>query len=131
MGGRTTRRRFLKQSLVVGGLAGRSTAELSSTVRATRDGGGRGTTGTEPEGTEWPVRTGGPIHAGPAVVDGTAYVGKVYALDAETGEVRDGDWPVWVGKLTESSPVAVHGTVYVGNYDREVHSLDAETGEIR
>ena len=62
-----------------------------------------------------------------AIVDGVVYVGsydgKVYALDAETGELV---WSYDTDDSVFSSPAAVDGVVYIGSDDGHVCALDAK-----
>jgi outer membrane protein assembly factor BamB len=52
--------------------------------------------------------------------------GKVYALDAESGEPR---WnPFETGKEVWSPPVLHAGTLFVTSFDRRLYAVDAETG---
>lgn len=84
--------------------------------------------------------TFGVVAGPPAVEGGTVYVGtergRVYALDATTGEE---EWRVEVGTVTATPTVAggessdsVDGpTVYVGSHDHHVYALDARDGTER
>ena len=78
------------------------------------------------------------VHASPAVVDGSVYIGSwdsfLYALDAGTGRVR---WTFEAGhdpaihnqEGFQSSPAVVDGVVYVGCRDAHVYAIDAATGK--
>ena len=90
-----------------------------------------GPSGILPQGTlKWVFSTGGPIHSSPAVADGTVYVGsrdgKLYALDAATGDKR---WEYKTGSWVESSPAIVNGVVYIGSNDHRLYALSADSGE--
>lgn len=77
----------------------------------------------------WNFTTGFPVYSSPAVVDGTVYVGswdgKVYALDARTGEEV---WTFDTGTAISSSPAVHHGVVFVGAGDGMVYALNGRTG---
>ena len=86
---------------------------------------------TTPQGVvEWAFATDGAIHSSPAVANGTVYFGsrdgKLYALDAASGEKR---WQYQTGSWVDSSPAVVGGIVYVGSNDGNLYALDANTGE--
>lgn len=81
----------------------------------------------------WRFETDRPVVATPVVVEGTAYVGTVdgrlYALDAESGEV---EWDVTLPDGV-STPAVVEGTVYVGTgsaRDGRLAALDADSGTV-
>ncbi|HOE10693.1 MAG TPA: PQQ-binding-like beta-propeller repeat protein [bacterium] len=66
------------------------------------------------------------------VADGIAYFGssvdnKVYALDAETGEIR---WTRFTDGPVRLAPSISNGNVYVGSDDGYVYCLSAQNGEI-
>ncbi|MDQ3044889.1 MAG: PQQ-binding-like beta-propeller repeat protein, partial [Chloroflexota bacterium] len=80
----------------------------------------------------WRVDTEGEIYSSPAVVDGVLYIGSknglLYAIDAESGEVR---WQASIGQyIVRASPAVVDGTVYVPS-GFFLYALDAENGEER
>jgi outer membrane protein assembly factor BamB len=79
----------------------------------------------------WRDRTGNAVLSSPAVVDGTVYVGstdgKVYALDAATGQVR---WAYPTDGAIHSSPAVADGAVYVGSNDDDIYAINAVTGRI-
>lgn len=90
----------------------------------------------------WRFETGDRVLSSPAVVDGVVYIGsddgKVYALDALTGEElwsfdrgprveAFGGRPVW----DKSSPAVADGILYIGGAQGHVYALDAATGEQR
>jgi len=68
------------------------------------------------------------IRTGPAVVEGTVYVGAedgtVYAVDAGDGSEQ---WTASVGG-TVTTPTVVSGTVYIGDGLGTMHALDASDG---
>lgn len=92
---------------------------------------------------QWSTETSDGIFTPPTVTGGTVYVGswdgRVYALDAATGEVKDGNWPFTIEEnITDSSPAVANGTVYIGSthggtepFKGYVYALDADTGELR
>lgn len=93
--------------------------------------GAAGTSNATPQGiVEWAFATDGAIHSSPAVANGTVYFGsrdgKLYALDAASGEKR---WQYQTGSWVDSSPAVVGGIVYVGSNDGNLYALDANTGE--
>jgi outer membrane protein assembly factor BamB len=65
----------------------------------------------------------------PVVVNGGVYFGSgdgnLYALDAETGELR---WKFQTGDVVHSSPAFDSGTLYVGSWDSYLYAVDAATG---
>jgi outer membrane protein assembly factor BamB len=65
----------------------------------------------------------------PAVVGGSVFFGSgdgnVYAVDAETGQVR---WKFATGNVVHSSPAVVDGTVFVGSWDTFLYAIDAQSG---
>ena len=79
---------------------------------------------------KWSFAAGDAIHSSAAVVNGTVYFGsrngKVYALDAETGQER---WEFQTGSRVDSSPAVVGGIVYVGSNDGFLYALDASSGK--
>jgi outer membrane protein assembly factor BamB len=80
---------------------------------------------------KWSFATGSAIHSSPALADGTVYFGsrdgKLYAVDAATGEKR---WEFQTGSWVESTPAIVGGIVYFGSNDGALYALDAENGEM-
>ncbi len=89
----------------------------------------------------WSYPVKGPINTRPTVADGTVYFGsddgKVYALDADTGNLR-WSYPTTAGPVdsspagpVDSSPAVADGTVYFGGGDSTVYALDADTGNLR
>jgi outer membrane protein assembly factor BamB len=86
----------------------------------------------------WKFPTKDVVHASPAVVGGTVYIGSwdsyLYAIDAVTGQLRwsfkTGEDPVIHNQVGfQSSPAVVDGTVYVGCRDAHVYAVDAATGK--
>jgi outer membrane protein assembly factor BamB len=79
---------------------------------------------------KWTFPTGDSIHSSPAVANGMVYIGsrdgKLYALDAETGEKR---WEFQTRSWVESSPTVANDVVYFGSNDGKLYALDAHTGE--
>ncbi len=79
----------------------------------------------------WAYETQGAISGSPAVAGGMLYVGsldgKLYALDARTGEFR---WSFATGGQIWSSPAIANGIVYFGSYDHIVYALNATTGAL-
>lgn len=55
-------------------------------------------------------------------------VGKVYAVDAETGEQ---EWNVTTNDDVTSGIVVVDGTLYATSEDQTLYAINAETGEIK
>jgi eukaryotic-like serine/threonine-protein kinase len=68
----------------------------------------------------------------PTVVDGVVYFGsgdgKVYAVDAASGELR---WSFATGDVVHASPAVAGGVVYVGSWDGDFYAIDAATGKER
>ncbi len=67
-----------------------------------------------------------------AIADGTIYFGssvtdQVYAVDAESGEVR---WTFTAEGPVRFAPTVVAGRVYFGSDDGYVYCLDADNGQI-
>ena len=82
--------------------------------------------------TLWIYNTGSSIRwSSPAIVDNELFTGalngKVYCLDAETGNLK---WIFQIGGAIWSSPAVVNGALYVGSYDGKLYSIDTETGEM-
>jgi len=89
---------------------------------------------------QWKFATGDIVHASPAVVNNTVYIGSwdsyLYALDAESGQekwrFKAGEDPVIHNQQGfQSSPTVADGAVYVGCRDGHVYALDAATGRKR
>jgi outer membrane protein assembly factor BamB len=66
----------------------------------------------------------------PAVEAGMVYFGSgdgnLYALDAETGQMK---WKFATQDVVHSSPAVADGTVYFGSWDSYLYALDAATGQ--
>jgi outer membrane protein assembly factor BamB len=75
------------------------------------------------------------VDSSPAVANGVVYVssddGRVYALDAATGEqmwnYTIGGTPYW-DSFASSSPAIANGVVYVGSYDGKVYAFGSSPG---
>ena len=82
------------------------------------------------QGADSPTPTFGVVYA-PTVAYGMVYAGsddnRVYALDAETGELL---WSFKTQDVIRSSPTVTNGGVYVGSNDNHVYALDSETGAL-
>jgi outer membrane protein assembly factor BamB len=67
----------------------------------------------------------------PAVDGGLVYFGSgdhnVYALDANTGELR---WKYLADDVVHSSPAIVKGVLYIGCWDGALYALNAKTGKL-
>lgn len=78
----------------------------------------------------WRTRIG-PSESPPLVANGLVYVGdwrgKVYALDARTGEVR---WSFQTEDKVKGGAALSSGRLYIGSYDSHVYALDARTGRL-
>jgi serine/threonine-protein kinase len=79
---------------------------------------------------KWAFPTGDVVDSSPTVANGVVYVGsndgKVYAIDANTGQQK---WAFATHNIVYSSPMVVNGVVYVGSNDGKVYALDASTGQ--
>jgi len=66
----------------------------------------------------------------PVVVDGAVYFGSgdgnVYALDANSGELR---WKFKTGDVVHASPAFADGVVFVGSWDSYFYAIDAKNGK--
>lgn len=78
----------------------------------------------------WRARIG-PSESSPLVANGLVYVGdwrgKVYALDATTGEER---WSFQTGGKVKGAVALSGSRLFVGSYDHRVYALDARTGAL-
>ncbi len=83
--------------------------------------------GNSPNPTGYDYLQSSPVAAGERVYIGSAD-GKVYALDAATGEVA---WAFQTGAKVRATPNVTAGVVYVGSWDKTMLALDAQTGELR
>lgn len=67
-----------------------------------------------------------------AVVAGTVYFGSgdgnVYALDAESGQLK---WKFATGDVVHASPAVAEGMIFIGSWDSYFYALDAATGELK
>lgn len=87
---------------------------------------------TNPSGeVKWSFQAGSEIGSSPTFANGMVYFGcrdfKLYALDAETGELQ---WTFdKAGSWIESSPTVVNGIVYFGSNDGKFYAVDALTGD--
>jgi len=54
--------------------------------------------------------------------------GNVYALDAESGDLR---WTFETGHRVWATPLIVSDTVYIGSMDRHLYALDLSDGDVR
>jgi eukaryotic-like serine/threonine-protein kinase len=66
----------------------------------------------------------------PVVVGGAVYFGSgdgnVYALDANSGELR---WKFKTGDVVHASPAFADGVVFVGSWDSYFYAIDAKNGK--
>ncbi len=80
----------------------------------------------------WSVEIGGSARMAPAIADGLVYIGssnkQLFALDAETGEVR---WHFEGDASLQMTPTVADGTVYIPSAYGTLYALDARTGELR
>ena len=79
----------------------------------------------------WRTRIGA-SESSPMLMNDLVYVGdwlgKVYALDAETGAVR---WSFKTGGAIKGGVASDGRTVYIGSYDGRVYAIDARSGRLR
>ena len=54
--------------------------------------------------------------------------GNVYALDAESGDLR---WTFETGHRVWATPLILSDTVYIGSMDRHLYALDLSDGDVR
>ncbi|UCE75210.1 MAG: PQQ-binding-like beta-propeller repeat protein [Methanomassiliicoccales archaeon] len=77
----------------------------------------------------WSFDTGAPIESSPVVVGNWVYFGcengKVYCVDAETG---DEEWNFTTKNEVDSTPTVVDGVVYVGSADTNLYAIEADSG---
>jgi polyvinyl alcohol dehydrogenase (cytochrome) len=90
--------------------------------------------------TKWVATVAGDVSATPAVVDGAVYVGdfggKLWKLDAETGEViwshMVSDYTGIAGDIVRTSPSFFRDTLVVGDLRAPIMlGIDARTGDLR
>ncbi|MFI6086078.1 PQQ-binding-like beta-propeller repeat protein [Streptomyces sp. NPDC051217] len=128
-GRRISRRTALRLGIGAGGAAAVATGVVAA-VNLFDDRGTPGPDTADPR-VRWRHSVGGAVTSSPAVADGLVYVGgsdgRVYALDATTGE-RKWHYPT-IDKL-EPAPTVADGAVYIGG-SSAVTSLDAATGKKR
>ena len=88
---------------------------------------GRGT--VQYGGVQWRFRASGSIHGSPVIAGGVVYVGssdgKLYALDARTGDVR---WARALGAPVDSTPAVANGVVFAQSHAGRVVALRAASG---
>ena len=79
---------------------------------------------------KWTFPTGFSVLSSPTVVGGVVYIGsddgKVYAIDASTGQKM---WAFATSGPVESSPTVVGGVLYIGSDDFNVYAINASTGQ--
>ena len=80
----------------------------------------------------WRAQAEDIILPAPAYAEGVVYfgdsVGKVYAVEAETGALLPG-WPFETGEAIWASPLPAGDRLYVASMDHNVYSLDAGSGQ--
>jgi outer membrane protein assembly factor BamB len=73
------------------------------------------------------------ILGAPDYVDGVVYFGtsdgQLYAVDAETGQVKAG-WPFEAKEAIWASPLVAGGRVYATSMDHHLYCVDAESGAL-
>jgi outer membrane protein assembly factor BamB len=83
-------------------------------------------------GVKWTFKTGGPIVASPAVVDGVVYIpsmdGFLYAIEQETGKEK---WKYKSRMPIASSPAVVGGMLYFVSSAGALGAIDIATGQIK
>jgi outer membrane protein assembly factor BamB len=83
-------------------------------------------------GVKWTFKTGGPIVASPAVVDGVVYIPSwdtyLYAIDQETGKEK---WKFKSRMPIASSPAVAGGTLYFVSSSGALAAIDTATGKIK
>jgi outer membrane protein assembly factor BamB len=83
-------------------------------------------------GLQWRVQTGGMVHSSATLDAGTVYIGsgdgRLYALDARTGEAR---WEFPTGRAVSSTPAVAEGLVFAGSRDNVFWAVDAGSGKQR
>ncbi|WP_405817955.1 serine/threonine-protein kinase [Streptomyces sp. NBC_00838] len=127
-GRRISRRTALRLGIGAGGAAAVATGVVAAAnLFDDRDTSGPDT--SDPR-LRWRHGVGGAVTSSPTVAGGVVYVGssdgRVYALDAATGEEK---WHYPTADRVETAPAVVGGVVYVGSSDGRVYALDAATGE--
>ncbi len=83
-------------------------------------------------GIKWTFKTGGPIVASPAVVDGVVYIPSMdtylYAIDQETGKEK---WKYKSHMPIASSPAVAGGLLYFVSSGGSLGAIDITTGKIK
>ena len=83
-------------------------------------------------GVKWAFKTGGPIVASPAVVDGVVYIasldGHLYAIDQDTGKEK---WNFKSSRPIASSPAVASGTLFFVSGVGGLVAIDVATGQPR
>jgi outer membrane protein assembly factor BamB len=78
---------------------------------------------------------GSPVVGGLAVSGNTLYIGAsdgwLRAIDAVTGEAKEGFNPFQAGDKIWAAPVVEEGTVYFGSLDHNLYAINADTGELK
>ena len=72
------------------------------------------------------------LQSSPTIVDDTLYIGSadghVYAVNAESGEVR---WKFNTTKPVRATPTVADGVVYIGSWNGFFYAIDAASGELK
>jgi outer membrane protein assembly factor BamB len=82
---------------------------------------------------KWKYQTGDSVNGTPTVTNGIAYIasgdGKLYALDANSGQVK---WKFSIANQSVSGDwtSVVNGRVYLGMSDGRIYALNAGNGQI-
>ena len=83
-------------------------------------------------GVKWTFKTGGPIVASPAIVDGVVYIGSwdhyLYAVDQETGKEK---WKYKSSMPIASSAAVAGGTLYFVSSAGGLGAVDTATGKLK
>ncbi len=78
----------------------------------------------------WQFEMPRPVRMTPAIAEGVVYIGgedgRLYALDADTGEPR---WRFDAGGSVVSTPAVQDDRLYFGSLDNNFYALDAATGD--
>jgi len=87
---------------------------------------------TQFTGVKWTFKTGGPIVASPAIIDGVVYVPSMdtylYAIDQETGKEK---WKYKSRMPIASSPAVADGLLYFVSSTGAIGALETTTGKIK
>lgn len=77
----------------------------------------------------WVYKTGNGIYSGPAIANGTVYVGSddhyLHAVDAKSGHRK---WAFKAGNAVDSSVLVSNGIVYFAANDNVFYAVNASTG---